>query len=418
MDSNLLVKNEIPLRHQRDLRVDFVRGLALFIIFVDHNAVLDERRFGWLTAFTLHRYSFIDAADVFFFLSGYVSGLVYTRILVSRGLVACLGSAFRRCLQLYSAQIILFLLSLGLIRWAAIHNIGSPLSVFHYFDTATNISIATLTMRHPPPFFGLLPIYMLFIVLTPVVLYLRTHSPYVLAILSLSAYSIAQITQPFLHTYADSFDPLAWQLVFVVGLLIGYRRTISAGGQWSPRRWLLCVAICALLVIALVRLAPSRHIAALFHTHALEHVVPQPIPLTDKQDVGPLRLVNLALWVIVISAIKPSCDVFKSWWTRAPLVCGENSLVVFCCGVFLNYAGAICLARKGDEEVLSLAWTTIGCAALIGTATGWSRLRARVRPRSTRVIGSQCIPSRLSSVSGGGGLSTLDGFTGRDQGRH
>src|SRR5882724_11328551 len=96
-----------PPKIERDLRVDLVRGLALFVIFIDHQAFLDRTGCGWLTAYTWTRYSFIDAADVFFFLSGFVSGFVYGVDLVSRGLGHSIKRALSRCLQLYVAEITL-----------------------------------------------------------------------------------------------------------------------------------------------------------------------------------------------------------------------------------------------------------------------------------------------------------------------
>src|SRR5580704_19475007 len=64
---------------ERDLRLDFFRGLSLFFIFIDHipNNVLS---YG-----TLHTIAFSDAAEVFIFISGYTAALVYGQLLVRRG---------------------------------------------------------------------------------------------------------------------------------------------------------------------------------------------------------------------------------------------------------------------------------------------------------------------------------------------
>jgi hypothetical protein len=67
----------VPGVPQRDFRVDFVRGLALFFIFIDHNS------FDWLTKLTLQRFSLLDSAEAFFFLSGYSSAFAYGRVLFS-----------------------------------------------------------------------------------------------------------------------------------------------------------------------------------------------------------------------------------------------------------------------------------------------------------------------------------------------
>jgi len=87
----------------RDLRLDFFRGVALLWIFIDHI------RGNYLAAITLQRFSFIDAAEIFIFISGYVSRLVYTTAYMRSGFWGCFTKAARRCLQLYAAQVVVFL---------------------------------------------------------------------------------------------------------------------------------------------------------------------------------------------------------------------------------------------------------------------------------------------------------------------
>jgi hypothetical protein len=67
---------------ERDLRLDFFRGIALFSIFIDHVA--------WnslLAQFTLQALGFSDAAEVFIFISGYTAGMVYGRAIERQGLL-------------------------------------------------------------------------------------------------------------------------------------------------------------------------------------------------------------------------------------------------------------------------------------------------------------------------------------------
>lgn len=58
---------------QRDLRIDFFRGLALLFIFIDH--VPDNV----LARFTLRNFGFADAAEVFVLLAGFSAVLAYGR---------------------------------------------------------------------------------------------------------------------------------------------------------------------------------------------------------------------------------------------------------------------------------------------------------------------------------------------------
>ena len=63
------------LRFERDVRIDFFRGVALYMILVDH-VVGDP-----LSKVTYQRFGFSDAAELFVFLSGVSCAIVYSRLL-------------------------------------------------------------------------------------------------------------------------------------------------------------------------------------------------------------------------------------------------------------------------------------------------------------------------------------------------
>ena len=65
----------------RDLRLDFFRGFANWVIFVDH---IPNNIVNWLTT---RNYGFSDAADLFVFISGYTAAFVYARVMLERGFV-------------------------------------------------------------------------------------------------------------------------------------------------------------------------------------------------------------------------------------------------------------------------------------------------------------------------------------------
>ncbi len=59
---------------ERDLRLDLLRGLGLWMIFLDH---IPDDVVAWLT---LRNYGFSDAAEFFVFISGYLLGFIYAPI--------------------------------------------------------------------------------------------------------------------------------------------------------------------------------------------------------------------------------------------------------------------------------------------------------------------------------------------------
>jgi len=54
----------------RDLRLDLFRGLALWLIFLDH---VPNNILAW---FTIRNYGFSDATEIFIFISGYTAAFV------------------------------------------------------------------------------------------------------------------------------------------------------------------------------------------------------------------------------------------------------------------------------------------------------------------------------------------------------
>jgi hypothetical protein len=377
-----------PVKTKRDLRIDFIRGLALFIIFLDHNVRIPG--FEWIPTYTLGRFSFIDAADVFFFLSGYVSGLVYTPVVLSGGLTPCLRKAGVRCLQLYLAETALLSVCFAMIRAASKYNIGAPARALRDFSGIQVHTIFVSTWWRPPSGFGILPVYIVLIAALPFGLCLLARRPRMLALSSLSLYLFAQVI-PSIQIYHtdggafEGFDPLAWQLVFVLGAVAGFKKIVSPARLIKADRRLVLAAIAALGLIALIRIAPSEKMAGVIHTHALSHVVPSRIPLTDKPDLGPLRLVNLALWIIVAAAVSQRSRFLQSRITRVVIVCGQNSLVVYCAGIVLNYLGLVVLSGQSNGKTTSVVWSASCCVLLVATAFGWQRLKDQSRGKASRL---------------------------------
>src|SRR6202162_3584720 len=94
----------LPASGVRELRLDLFRGLALWLIFVDHMSP------DILTWFTIRSYGFSDAAEIFIFISGYTAAFVYGRVMRESGFVIATARILRRVWQIYVANVFLFTL--------------------------------------------------------------------------------------------------------------------------------------------------------------------------------------------------------------------------------------------------------------------------------------------------------------------
>ena len=104
----------LPAIGERELRLDLFRGLALWLIFIDHLPT------SVLTWFTIRNYGFSDATEIFIFISGYTAAFVYGRAMLeiaassSRARASC-----KRVWQIYVAHVFLFTIYLAEISYVA-----------------------------------------------------------------------------------------------------------------------------------------------------------------------------------------------------------------------------------------------------------------------------------------------------------
>src|SRR5262245_7303716 len=92
----------LPAVGERELRLDLFRGLALWLIFVDHLPA------NILTWFTIRNYGFSDATEIFIFISGYTAAFVYCRAMLQSGFVIASGLILRRGRQILAAPALHF----------------------------------------------------------------------------------------------------------------------------------------------------------------------------------------------------------------------------------------------------------------------------------------------------------------------
>ena len=104
----------LPAVGQRELRLDLFRGLALWLIYIDH---VSPDLLSW---FTIRSYGFSDAAEIFIFISGYTAAFVYGRAMLQSGFVIAAARVLRRVWQIYAMHIFLFTLLVAEVSYIAV----------------------------------------------------------------------------------------------------------------------------------------------------------------------------------------------------------------------------------------------------------------------------------------------------------
>ncbi|MFK7755124.1 MAG: OpgC domain-containing protein, partial [Sedimentitalea sp.] len=91
-----------PAVRTRDPRLDFFRGIAMFIILIAH---IPRNAWGsWIPA----RFGFSDATEIFVFCSGMASAIAFGGAFARRGWLMGTARVAFRCWQVYWAHIALF----------------------------------------------------------------------------------------------------------------------------------------------------------------------------------------------------------------------------------------------------------------------------------------------------------------------
>jgi len=331
---------------KRDLRLDFFRGLSLWMIFLDHvpsHHVSDIA--SWIT---IRNYGFSDAAEIFVFISGYTASLVYGRKMWQQGFLVGSAQILRRTWQIYAAHLFLFAFYIAEVGYASLkfdapnfENYTNTSIFFHHPETAI-VNAAALSFK--PVDLDVLPVYILLLAAFPPVLWLLRRAPRLVLAGSASLYGCVWLFGWNLSAYPDGlwyFNPFSWQFLFVLGAWCAVGGAEDLKNAAESRT----VAVGAALYLAIAFFVAmswhSRFFAAIEPSWLAQWIVSHPI---DKTDLHPFRLVHfLAVAVIALRFVPRESDIWQAPGFRHAVSCGQHSLEIFCAGVFLSFAAHVVL---------------------------------------------------------------------------
>lgn len=364
--------------NQRDIRLDFFRGIALIFIFVDH---IPENVFSY---FTLQATQFFDAAEVFIFISGFTAAVVYGQRLAAKGFFYAWAQIWRRAWQLYVAHVFLFVIFVAEVSYTvmAFNNpmYNEETRVADFLDEPHVSIIKALLLEFQPMFLDILPLYIVMMLLFPLMLITISYRPILMLIPSFAAYLVVQVFSISVPAYPEGhvwfFNPLAWQFLFVSGAVLGHLRL---RGREYPRLMstLVPVAVAITLAAVVIRLSwtlnglwgrvPSLFLAELW-----------PV---NKNNLSLVRLVPFFAAVVLVAAwVRPQARFMLHAAARPLVLCGRQSLEVFCLGIVLSAFGHFILSEFPHGPAVVVAVNAGGIAAMLVTAKmiDWYKAMDRV----------------------------------------
>src|SRR5258708_36319782 len=203
---------------ERELRLDLFRGLAVWLIFIDH---VSPDLLSW---FTIRSYGFSDAAEIFIFISGYTAAMVYGRAMLTSGFVIATARILKRVWQIYAAHILLFTILVAEVSYIAV-GLDKPfyakeMQIEDFLRQPGLTMIQALLLRYRPLNMDVLPLYTVLMFFLPLILLLIKWRANLTLALSVTLYVLSGRYDLYLAAYPQgfwSFNPFAWQLMFVFG---------------------------------------------------------------------------------------------------------------------------------------------------------------------------------------------------------
>jgi len=350
---------------KRDVRLDVFRGLALWLIFLDH---IPSNAVSWVT---IRNYGFSDATEIFVFISGYTAAFVYGRAMRERGFVLATARVLRRAWQIYAAHIFLFMIYMAEIAYVA-GSFDNPLyaeemGILDFLKQPDVTLIQALLLKFKPAGMDVLPLYIILLVGFPPLLWLLQRLPVVALAASVTLYALSWQFDWNMPAYPSGewvFNPFAWQLIFVFGAWC------ALGGS---ERLAPLIRSPATQGLAVAYLLFAFLITLTWYFPRYGHYVPRWLadfmyPI-DKMNLDPLRFAHfLALAVLTVRFIPRDWPPLKSDLLRPLVVCGRHSLEIFCLGVFLAFAGHFFLVEVSDRLGAQVLVSALGIAAMSATA--------------------------------------------------
>jgi len=358
-------------RGQRDPRFDLLRGFCLLVMVV--NGLGGN---SWLNTLTGSGRFYISAAEGFVFIAGYVLGLnaacdvlaVTVRLLV------------RRAWTLYR-------LTVGITLVASLLAASGRLRLWYPLPDA----IATVYAGRPDAFLlgtltlavayhggEVLVLFLLLLLAAPLALLACAEGKgWLVPLVSVGIYLTAQLySDQFRWPFATYFSPPAWQLLFFVGLAIGYHRRWL--GEQIARRRPLAWAYATLVVAAAL---------GLLVLYVQGH---PPRLLLDRENVEAARVALTPRRLLPV-AIYLQFFAFLATWFWLPLRAafgwfilslGRDSL-----WIFTLHLPLIVLFR--NVPALDTADRTVGTLAqIVAIALLWGSLRVREWARGSAYRGA------------------------------
>jgi hypothetical protein len=375
---------------ERRPEIDALRGLFLVWMTLTHLPT-------HFSDFVNQPFGFVSSAEGFVFLSALLVSRLYIRK-AAEDEAALRAKLWKRALKIYGYHVILLALAFTIAAAFAVTTYRAALSNLLDFYLAHPFTaiVGSLLLIYCPPLLDILPMYVIFLLLSPYVLAFASRRGWrPLLALSTFVWLLAQFgLRTWVHDLVvrithlhiplqetGAFNLFAWQLIWLLGMWIGARSADPHANGGLPFRHLPGYAYPVAAAVCLFFLG-VRH--GWLGPHLTEQALS---PHLDKWQLAAPRMLNLIAFSILI------------YWFRKPvkrivlvepfLTLGKASLEVFCAHIVFVFIALALL--YGEFTQLNGIYAA---ATLILTFTGL----ILVAIREVRIKRSEALAARSAST--------------------
>jgi hypothetical protein len=344
--------------------IDFWRGVALVMIFVNHIPGLEY------SFLTLRQYSISDAAELFVFLAGCSLAFVANGKAGPKPLGGVVMRLLTRTFEIWRAQIATISVAIAMLGASAIAFTDPLFLEWHgagpAFSDTVRSSIGLVLLTYQIGYFNILPLYVVLLLLATAFIVVSRLSLVLAFAASVALYAATLTYQLKLPSWpaegAWFFNPLSWQLLIVFGFLVMTmkQKNPDAFHNVIMKLWPVGAVLFVIgVVIVWVDYRPDPMLVP----------SPQYFFLFDKEYLSPVRILSMAA---VSIAFYPAYPVLSRYLAPVVNYCsslGRNSLAVFCIASLLALAGQI--VRYVGEPTFFLDTAIVAAGLVLLRVTAW-----------------------------------------------
>lgn len=333
----------------RDLRIDFMRGIALVMMVVAHTEVMSV-----FNIFSWERFGLTTGAEGFVILSGFMLGMLNRARLQKVVLLTVSWGLYLRAWKIYRVNIII-IVSFILLTYIPHINL---FEVTHFTDrfSGESWSLYPVTPQIKETWFNIilylqigphqtqiLGLYIFLLLFSPLFLgMLQKGNVWWLLGASLLVYGLWQ-RWPLRLTPSEfefAFPLLAWQFIFVLGMASGWYKAELISFARTPAGKAVVVAL--VIVALILGFIAQNHTNPFMPPALLMHVIPPDSFNTfyhtwaAKNGLGPVRVLNDIALMVTVYLVLTYCWTPLNrllGWFLIPL--GQHSLYTFILHVYV-----------------------------------------------------------------------------------